>query len=81
MSEDRVVCTHCGAVNRLPTGKEATAAKCGGCGQLLFSGEPADVLGGRSGDPQDDVRSPGRIGITDVSAGLAVHVVGEAGLG
>ena len=44
-SDNRVVCTNCGTVNRLPADRDAIAAKCGGCGQLLFSGEPADVPG------------------------------------
>lgn len=44
MSEDgRVVCVHCGAVNRLPSERDAQAAKCGRCGKLLFEGKPADV--------------------------------------
>jgi thioredoxin 2 len=42
---DRAVCTACGTVNRLPQDKPASEAKCGGCGALLFSGEPADVSG------------------------------------
>ena len=46
MSPDpRVVCTHCGTVNRLPADRDAIAAKCGGCGRMLFEGEPADVPG------------------------------------
>ena len=44
MSDDgRVVCTSCGAINRVPAGKNATAAKCGSCGAALFAGHPADV--------------------------------------
>ena len=42
---DRAVCTACGTVNRLPQDKPASEANCGGCGALLFSGEPADVSG------------------------------------
>lgn len=42
---DRAVCIHCNAVNRLPDGKPATEAKCGTCGEPLFSGTPADVTG------------------------------------
>lgn len=44
-SADRAVCTACGAVNRLPQDKPASEARCGSCGALLFSGEPADVSG------------------------------------
>jgi thioredoxin 2 len=47
MTEDtRVVCTACGAINRLPAGKDAALARCGTCGEALFAGEPADVSGG-----------------------------------
>lgn len=45
MSDNRVVCTHCGAVNRLPEGRDAAIARCGTCKQALFEGEPADVAG------------------------------------
>jgi thioredoxin 2 len=43
VSDKRVVCVACGAVNRLPEAKDATAGKCGGCGLPLFVGKPADV--------------------------------------
>lgn len=44
MAEDtRIVCTSCGAINRIPPGKEPTSAKCGGCRRRLFTGEPIDV--------------------------------------
>ena len=44
MSEDgRVVCVHCGAVNRVPSARNAAEAKCGRCGKPLFEGKPADV--------------------------------------
>ncbi|AKR54578.1 thiol reductase thioredoxin [Youhaiella tibetensis] len=42
-NEERVVCVHCGAVNRVPAGSNADAAKCGRCGEPLFEGKPADV--------------------------------------
>jgi thioredoxin 2 len=42
MSDERVVCTACGTINRVPARKDAAAAKCGSCGAVLF-GEPADV--------------------------------------
>lgn len=38
-----VVCVGCGAINRLPTGKDAGGAKCGSCSAALFEGHPADV--------------------------------------
>jgi thioredoxin 2 len=37
------VCPACGAANRAPDGKDPLAAKCGRCGQPLFSGHPAEV--------------------------------------
>ena len=45
MSDDRVVCMACGAVNRLPEAKDARAGKCGSCGEALFAGKPVDVSG------------------------------------
>ena len=33
-----IVCPNCAAVNRVPSSKNATAAKCGKCKNLLFSG-------------------------------------------
>ncbi len=44
-TEERAVCTSCGAINRLPADRTAADAKCGNCGQKLFSGKPADVSG------------------------------------
>ena len=38
-----VVCTACGAINRLATGHNATEAKCGKCAAALFTGEPAEM--------------------------------------
>jgi len=35
-----IVCPHCDAVNRIPSGKPAAAAKCGRCHASLFAGEP-----------------------------------------
>ncbi|MDE2463707.1 MAG: thioredoxin TrxC [Alphaproteobacteria bacterium] len=40
-----VVCPHCDAVNRLPAGRPAQAAKCGRCHQALFTGAPLEVSG------------------------------------
>lgn len=37
------VCPGCGAVNRTPAAKDATAAKCGRCGEKLFTGKPVEV--------------------------------------
>ena len=39
----QLVCTNCNAVNRFPTGKNASAAKCGRCHEKLFTGHPAEV--------------------------------------
>ncbi|MDP1630484.1 MAG: thioredoxin TrxC [Caulobacter sp.] len=39
------VCPHCRAVNRAPDDKNAAAAKCGRCGEKLFTGKPAEVTG------------------------------------
>ncbi|MEX6506784.1 thioredoxin TrxC [Jiella sp. M17.18] len=38
-----IVCTHCGAVNRVGRERDADKAKCGSCHQQLFSAHPADV--------------------------------------
>lgn len=44
MSEAKhVVCTGCGAINRVSTGRNASAGKCGKCGIALFTGEPTDM--------------------------------------
>jgi len=43
VSERRVVCVACGAVNRVPEAKDAKAGTCGKCGAQLFAGKPADV--------------------------------------
>lgn len=44
MSESRhIVCTACGAVNRVPAGRPAGKARCGTCRQPLFGGKPAEV--------------------------------------
>ena len=45
MSDNRVVCVACGAVNRVPVAKDASVGKCGSCGAPLFAGKPADVSG------------------------------------
>ena len=38
-----IVCPHCGAVNRVPAAKPATAARCGKCRASLFEGQPAEL--------------------------------------
>jgi len=43
MSENLVVCSKCGGVNRLPLSRPAAAAKCGKCGTKIFVGHPEDV--------------------------------------
>ena len=41
MSEPlHVVCPHCDAANRLPAARLGDGAKCGKCGQALFTGAP-----------------------------------------
>jgi thioredoxin 2 len=40
-----IVCPACLAVNRVPPGRPATAARCGKCKAPLFSGEPAELDG------------------------------------
>ncbi len=39
------ICPVCGAANRAPEGKDPLAAKCGRCGERLFSGHPIEVTG------------------------------------
>ncbi len=41
----QLVCAKCDAVNRLPDGKDASAAKCGRCRETLFGGHPVEVTG------------------------------------
>lgn len=45
VSDSRVVCVPCGAVNRVPDIKDARVGKCGACGAPLFAGKPVDVSG------------------------------------
>jgi len=40
MSEARIVCADCRAVNRLPEARLSDAPKCGRCGRPLFTGAP-----------------------------------------
>jgi thioredoxin 2 len=39
-SSRHVVCTHCGAVNRIPADRPAQQAKCGSCHRPVFEGKP-----------------------------------------
>ena len=39
----QIVCGHCGQINRLPTDRPATDARCGACRQPLFDGHPIEV--------------------------------------
>ncbi|MCV3205481.1 thioredoxin TrxC [Mesorhizobium sp. YC-39] len=41
--QNLVVCSKCGGVNRLPPARDAMDAKCGKCGNRLFSCHPEDV--------------------------------------
>ncbi len=44
MDQDRhIVCPHCAAVNRIPAGRAAQAARCGTCKSPLFAGHPAEA--------------------------------------
>jgi thioredoxin 2 len=42
---ETAVCTHCSAVNRLSSGRDLSAAKCGKCGERMFTGKPTSVSG------------------------------------
>jgi thioredoxin 2 len=35
-----IVCPNCGGTNRVPETRDAREAKCGKCGEALFTGEP-----------------------------------------
>jgi thioredoxin 2 len=43
MTEQLVVCSKCGTINRLPPSRPAMGAKCGRCGAKVFAGHPEDV--------------------------------------
>ena len=38
-----IVCPHCGAINRVPGDRSATAANCGTCKTKLFAAKPLAV--------------------------------------
>ncbi len=39
----QIVCPSCGAINRIPPGKDPLKARCGKCGGKLFNGKPVEV--------------------------------------
>lgn len=39
----QTVCSHCGAANRMPAGREPGAAKCGRCSKALELDQPIEV--------------------------------------
>ena len=41
--QSHIVCPHCAALNRVPAGRPAAAARCGSCHQELFDAHPAAV--------------------------------------
>ncbi len=41
-----IVCPHCSAVNRVPSGKLGAQPTCGKCKQALFSAHPAELNAG-----------------------------------
>ncbi|MDC9824998.1 thioredoxin TrxC [Devosia sp. ZB163] len=43
MSDQIIVCPHCGSSNRIAAGRPLKEAKCGKCHQMLFDGQPAPV--------------------------------------
>jgi thioredoxin 2 len=43
MTENLVVCSKCGTINRLPPSRSAIDAKCGKCKVKLFAAHPEDV--------------------------------------
>jgi thioredoxin 2 len=43
MSETRVVCPHCAAINLLPTDRLGDGPRCGKCHETLFSAHPAEL--------------------------------------
>ena len=43
MTENLVVCSKCGVINRLPPSRPTIGAKCGKCGAKVFVGHPEDV--------------------------------------
>lgn len=45
MTTRQFVCPACGATNRSPPDRDALKARCGRCGEPLFTGHPVDVGG------------------------------------
>lgn len=40
-----IVCSHCGATNRIGEDRDPISGKCGKCSRALFDGHPVDVPG------------------------------------
>ena len=38
-----IVCAHCSSTNRIPEDKTHVGAKCGKCGEAIYSGKPIDL--------------------------------------
>ncbi|MBT1451028.1 thioredoxin TrxC [Glaciecola sp. XM2] len=38
-----IVCSHCGAINRIPADKSHLNAKCGHCRHAVYQGQPVDL--------------------------------------
>ena len=45
MSTLHIVCSHCHAVNRIPSERLAQHPRCGKCKEALFSGHPVELTG------------------------------------
>lgn len=43
MTDQRIVCAQCGAINRLPMARPASEARCGSCHTALFGDAPPDI--------------------------------------
>ena len=46
MSTLHLVCTHCHAINRIPSERLAQHPRCGKCKEALFSGQPIELTSG-----------------------------------
>jgi thioredoxin 2 len=42
-TSQKIVCGHCGKINRLPAERAPGAARCGSCHQPVFTGHPVEV--------------------------------------
>jgi thioredoxin 2 len=43
MSDTRVVCPHCSAINTLPTGRLGDGPRCGRCKEAVFNANPVEL--------------------------------------